>query len=124
MSDFVKRGCLVERADVRGPTGPKQPRLVRALSVEPSKPRLVTYSPQLNESCHHVAFGMDTVAKVAVVAEKEIYTGIFDDRSGSYNLGLQPQSWPLFEVSYMGMDLVCTTVIRVEKETRLLPRVQ
>ena len=53
---------------------------------------------------------MDTVAKVAVVAEERISMGSLDDRSGFHKLGLQPESWPLFGVSYEGTDLVCNTV--------------
>ena len=53
---------------------------------------------------------MDTVAKVAVVAEEGIYMGGVDDRSGFHNVGLQLERWPLFGVSYEGTDLVCTTV--------------
>ena len=97
---LVRRGCLVKWADVRGPS----------LSVEPSKPRLVIDARSLNETCRHVAFSMDTVAKVAVVAGKGIYMGSLDDRSGFHNLGLQPESWPLFGASYDGIDLVCTIV--------------
>ena len=77
---LVRRGCLVKWADVRGPSGPKRPRLVLALSVEPSKPRLVIDARPLNETCRHVAFSMDTVARVAVVAEKGIFMGSLDDR--------------------------------------------
>ena len=110
MTALVRRGCLVKWADVRGPSGPKRPRLVLALSVEPSKPWLVIDARPLNETCRHAAFSMDTVAKVAVVAEKGIHMGSLEDRSGFHNLGLQPESWPLFGVSYDGIDLVCTTV--------------
>ena len=107
---LVKRGCLVKWAHVRGPAGPKRPRLVVALSVEPAKPQLVIDARPLDETCRHVTFSMDTVAKVAVVAEKGVYMGSLDDRSGFHNLGLQPESWPLFGVSYNGIDLVFTTV--------------
>ena len=35
------RGCVVKWSDVRGPEGPPRPRLVMALSVEETKPRLI-----------------------------------------------------------------------------------
>ena len=36
--------------------------------------------------------------------------GSLDDRSGFHNLSLQPESWPLFGVSYDSTDYVCTTI--------------
>ena len=89
---LVKRGCLVEWAEVRGPTGPARPQLVLPLSAEPSKPRLVIDARALKECCRHVPFKMDTVARVADVAEEGIYMGSLDDRSGFRNLSLQPES--------------------------------
>ena len=53
---------------------------------------------------------MDTVARVADIAEEGIYMGSLDDRSGFHNLSLQPESWPLFGVSYDSTDYVCTTI--------------
>ena len=103
---LVKRGCLARMADVKGPTGPARPRLVLPLSIEPSKPRLVIDARALNECCRHVPFKMDTVAKVANVAEEGIYMGSLDDRSGVHNLSLQRESWPLFGVSYDNTDYV------------------
>lgn len=64
----------------------------------------------LNDCCRHVPFSMDTVSKVAVVAEERVFMGSLDDRSGFHNLGLQPESWPLFGIHYDGVDYVCTTL--------------
>ena len=64
---LVKQGFLVKWADVRGPAGPKRPRLVLALSVEPSKPRLVMDARPVNEICPHVKFDMDTVARLSLI---------------------------------------------------------
>ena len=36
--------------------------------------------------------------------------GSLDNRSGFHILGLQPVSWPLFGVSYGGIDLICNTI--------------
>lgn len=47
---------------------------------------------------------MDTVAWVADVAGGEVYTGNVYDHSGFHNLSRQPESWPVFPVSYAGTD--------------------
>ena len=107
---LVKQGYVARWADVRGPTGPARPRLVLPLSVEPSKPRLVIDARAPNERCHHAPFKMDTVARVEDVAEEGIYMGSLDDRSSFHNLSLQPESWPLFGISYDNTDYVCTTI--------------
>ena len=51
---------------------------------------------------------MNTVARVAGVAEEGIYIGNMDDHSGFHNLSLHPKSWPLFRVSSAGTDAGCT----------------
>ena len=108
--DLVHRGCLVKWTDVRGAAGPPRPRLILSISVEPQKPRMIINAIPLNDCCRHVPFSMDTVSKVAVIAEERVFMGSLDDRSGFHNLGLQPASWPLFGIHYDGVDHVCTTL--------------
>lgn len=65
---LIQKGCLVPWAQVQGSDGPRRPRLIQALSVEPSKPRLVYYARPLNEHCIHVPFSLDTVGTFAGMA--------------------------------------------------------
>lgn len=53
---------------------------------------------------------MDTVSRVALVADEGVFMGSLDDRAGFHNLSLQPESWPLFGVHYDGVDVVCATL--------------
>ena len=110
VQQLTKRGCLARWADVKGPNGPDRPRMVLSISVEPTKPRMIINGIPLNKCCRHVPFTMDTVSRVAVVAEEGVFMGSLDDRAGFHNLGLQPESWPLFGVHYEGVDYVCTTL--------------
>ena len=87
-----------------------RPRLVPPLSVEPSKPRPGIEARALNECCRHVPFEMDTVARVAEVADEGIFMGSLDDRSGFHDLTLQTERWPLFGIEHAGTDYVCATI--------------
>ena len=107
---LVKRGCLVPWEDVKGPSGPKRPRLVLSLSVETDKPRLIVNAIPLNDCCKHIHFTMDTVARVANVADENVFMGSLDDRSGFHNLGLQAESMPLFGIHFDGVDYVWTVL--------------
>lgn len=55
----------------------------------------------LNNWCRYAHVSIDTVSKVVVVAEERVSMGILDDRSGSYKLALQVESWPLSECATM-----------------------
>ena len=106
---MLKQGSLVKWANVRGLADPKRPRRVLALPTKPSKPRPVLHARPLNGTCRHVTPDRDTGARVAVVAGKGTNMGSRDDRSGFYNLGMRPESWSFFGVSYERTDRVCTT---------------
>lgn len=107
---LIARGRLVPWRDVRGLDGLVCSRLVKALSVERSKPRLIYDARPLNWSCQHVALGMYTVALVALVAEEDCLQVSVDDKSDFHHLLLQPESWTLFRVEWAGADCVCTTL--------------
>ena len=101
---LVERGCVAKWADVRGPGGPPRPRLVMALSVEETKPRLIYDARPLNKRCKRVPFSMDTVARVAHVASQGCFMTSLDDVSAFHHILLRPSSWPLFGFSYGGID--------------------
>ncbi|CAM9718774.1 unnamed protein product [Laminaria digitata] len=101
---LVDRGCVAKWADVRGPGGPPRPRLVMALSVEETKPRLVYDARPLNKRCKKVHCSMDTVARVAYVASQGCYMTSLDDSSAFHHILLRPSSWPLFGFSHGGID--------------------
>lgn len=77
---------------------------MRALSVEPSNPRLIYDARPLNECCKLVRFSMDTASRVASVAAKGCFQSSLDDKSGFRHVLLQPHSWPLFGVRWDDMD--------------------
>ena len=106
MKSLVARGCIVKWADVRGPAGPSRPRLIQALSVEETKPRLIYDARPLNQRCKPIRFTMDTVARVANVASEGCFQGSLDDSSAFHHVLLHPASWPLFGLAYQGVDYV------------------
>lgn len=106
MRSLIARGCVVKWADVRGRAGPARPRLVQALSVEETKPRLIYDARPLNQWCRRIRFTMDTIARVASVASEGCFQGSLDDRSAFHHVLLHPASWPLFGLAYRGVDYV------------------
>ena len=52
MNSLVGRGCVVKWPDVRDSSGPVRPRLIQALSVEETKPRLIYDAWPLNQRCN------------------------------------------------------------------------
>ena len=110
MQALITRGCVVKWADVRGPEGPARPRLIQALSVEETKPRLIYDARPLNKVCRKVTFSMDTVARVALVASEGCFQGSLNDSSGFHHVLLHPASWPLFGLRYQGVDYVWTVL--------------
>lgn len=104
VESLVARGCVVKWADVRSRRGPPRPRLLMALSVEPSKPRLIFDARPLNKRCKAFPFSMDTVARVANVASSDCYMTSLDDSSAFHHILLRPSSWPLFGFSHGGID--------------------
>lgn len=110
MRTLITRGCVVKWADVRGPAGPARPRMIQALSVEVTKPRLIYDARPLNKVCKRIPFSMDTVARVAHVASEGCFQGSLDDSSGFHHVLLHPASWPLFGLRYQGVDYVWTVL--------------
>lgn len=106
VDSLIARGCLIPWEEVKAPQGPTRPRLIQASSVEPSKPRLICDARPLNACCKHVPFTMDTVARVAGVAEKGCFQGSVDDKSGFHQVLLHPNSWPSFGVRWRDQDFV------------------
>ena len=92
-------GCIAKWSDVRGPGGPDRPRLVMALSVEESKPRLIYDARPLNSCIRDFPFWMHTVARVAGIASEDCFVT-------SHHILLRPSSCPLFGFSYRGVDYV------------------
>lgn len=101
---LVDRGCVLPWSEVRAPGGPRRPRLVMALTVEPSKPRLIFDARPLNKRCKKIHFSMDTVARVASVASPGCFMTSLDDSSAFHHILLRPSSWPLFGFEYGGVD--------------------
>lgn len=107
---LVDRGCVVKWDDVRTPGGPARPRLVMALSVEESKPRLIYDGRPLNARLDPPAFSMDTVARVANVAAEGCYMTSLDDSSAFHHILIHPSSWPLLGFEHDGV-LYCWCVL-------------
>eukprot|EP00903_Cladosiphon_okamuranus_P010409 g9846.t1 len=75
-----------------------------ALSVEPSKPRLIYDARPLNVCVKKVPFSTDMVARVADVSSSGWFMTSLDDKSAFHQVLLRPASWPLFGISYKGVD--------------------
>lgn len=106
ISSLVLLGCIAKWSDVRGPGGPDRPRLIMALSVEESKPRLIYDARPLNACIRDFPFSMDTVARVAGIASEDCFMTSLDDKAAFHHILLRPSSWPLFGFSYRGVDYV------------------
>lgn len=104
MQSLIARGCIVKWADVKGPSGSTRPPLIMALSVEPSKPGLIYDARPLNQRVKRIPFSMDTVSRVANVASEGCYMTSLEDSSAFHHILLRPSSWPLFGLSYKGVD--------------------
>ena len=104
MQSLLDRGCISRWADVKSSTGPVRPRMIMALSVETSKPRLIYDARPLNSCTRKIPFAMDTVARVASIASSGCYMTSLDDSSAFHHVLLRPSSWPLFGLSYKGVD--------------------
>lgn len=103
-------GCGVPWSEVRAPGGPRRPWLAMALTVKPSKPRLIVDARPLNERCEQVHFSIDTVARVVNVASPGCFLTSLDDSSAFHHILLRPSAWPLFGFEYGGVD-VCWCVL-------------
>lgn len=104
MQSLLARGCIARWDDVKAPNGPARPRMIMALSVETSKPRLIYDARPLNSCTRKIPFPMDTVARVAGIASSGCYMASLDDSSAFHHILLRPSSWPLFGISYKGVD--------------------
>lgn len=104
MQALVDRGCVVKWDDVRALSAPARPRLIMAISVEESKSRVIYDARPLNGCVKRVPFSMDTVARVAHVAFSGCFMTSLDDKSAFHQVLLRPESWPLFGISYKGVD--------------------
>lgn len=101
---LIARGCVAKWSEVRGPDGPARPRLIMALSVEETKPRLIYDARPLNQFFKHFPFSMDTVARVANVASIGCFMTSLDDSSAFHHILIHPASWPLLGFTYRGVD--------------------
>lgn len=110
MRTLITRGCVAKWADVRSPMGPARPRMMQALSVGQTKPRLIHDAPPLNKVCKRIPFPMDTVARVGHVMSEGCFQSSPDDSSGFHNVLQHPASWPLFGLRYQGVNNVSTVV--------------
>lgn len=76
------------------------------LSVEENKPRLIYDARRLNACIRDFPISMDTVARVAGVASENCFMTSLDDKSAFHHILLRPSSWPLFGLTYGGVDYV------------------
>lgn len=106
LQSLIARGCVAKWSDVKGPAGPARPRLIMALSVEETKPRLIYDARPLNQFFKRMPFSMDTVARVANVASPGCYMTSLDDSSAFHHILIRPSSWPLLGFEYGGVDYV------------------
>lgn len=106
VQSLIARGCVAKWSDVKGPAGPVRPRLIMALSVEETKPRLIYDARPLNQFFKRMPFSMDTVARVANVASPGCYMTSLDDSSAFHHILIRPSSWPLLGFEYGGVDYV------------------
>ena len=96
MRALIARRCVVMWTDVRGPAGRERSRMIQALPVEETIPRLICDARPLNKVCKRTPFSMDTVGRVAQVASEGCLQGSLDDSSGFHHVLLHPASWLLF----------------------------
>lgn len=106
METLIARGCVAKWSDVRGPDGPDRPRLIMALSVEETKPRLIYDARPLDQFFKRFPFSVDTVARVANVASEGCFMTSLDDSSAFHHILIHPASWPLLGFTYRGVDYV------------------
>lgn len=101
MKAIVTRGCIVPWAQARKAGSHLRPRLIRALSVEPSKPQLIFDAPPPLKSrhCRYETFDMDSVGTVARVYWNECF---------HQEVLLHVQSWSLFGFCWQGFHFVWT----------------
>lgn len=100
----IARGCVARWSDVKGPGGPARPRLIMALSVEETKPRLIYDARPLNKFFERCPFSMDTVARAANVASEGCFMTSLDDSSAFHHILIHPASWPLLGFTHDGVD--------------------
>lgn len=60
MRPLLNGGCIAKWLGDKPPSGPARPRMIRALSVELSKPRLIDDAWPLNGCTQAIPFKMDT----------------------------------------------------------------
>ena len=106
MHSLIARGCVVKWKDVRDRAGLEMPRLIQALSIEETKPRILHAARPLKQLCRQIRHNMDTVARVVNVPSEDCNQGPLDDSSDFHNILLHPASWPLFGLAYRGVDYV------------------
>ena len=92
MRALIARGCVVKRTDVRGPAGRERPRMIQALSVEETKPRLIYDAQPLNKDARGPLSPWTPVGRVAQVASEGCFQGSLDDSSGFHHVLLYPAS--------------------------------
>ena len=106
VQSLIGRGCVVKWKDVRDRAGLERARLIQALSVEETKPRIIRAARPLNQLCLRIRHTMDTIAQVANVPSEDCDQGALDDSSAFHNMLLRPPPWPLFGLAYRGVDYV------------------
>ena len=81
---------------VQPPGGALRPRLVKALSVEETKPRLMYDVRPLNKRCEKVHVSMDAVARVANVTSQGCCMTSLGASSAFHHILLRPSCWLRF----------------------------
>ena len=86
------------------------PRVVNALSVEPTKPRLILSMRAVNLFCRDTSFALTTLSEIVQhVPEGSFFTGL-DDTQGYKHLSLTPESFPFCGFEWSGHWFCDTTV--------------
>ena len=86
------------------------PRVVNALSVEPTKPRLILSMRAVNLFCKDTGFALTPLSEIVQhVPQNSFFTGL-DDTQGYKHLSLTPESYPFCGFEWSGHWFCDTTL--------------
>ena len=86
------------------------PRVVNALSVEPTKPRLILSMRAVNKFCKDAEFKLDPLSDIVRHIPPDSYISGLDDTQGYKHLALTPESYPFCGFEFAGHWFCDTTL--------------
>lgn len=86
------------------------PYVINALSVEPTKPRLILSMRAVNLFCKDTEFKLDPLSDIVQHVPQDSYFTGLDDTQGYKHLALTPESWPFCGFEFAGYYFCDTTL--------------